>query len=105
MCIGIPMRVVEPVNERAAWCSGREGRQLIDLALVGAQPPGTWLLTFAGAGREVLAPEAAAAIDGALDALESALAGDARGIEAGFADLVGREPQLPPHLVPPKGVR
>jgi hydrogenase expression/formation protein HypC len=93
------MQVSEPQGERAAWCSGREGRRLIDLSLVGPQPAGTWLLTFAGAGREVLDAEAAAAIDGALDALEAALAGDAAGIAAGFADLLSREPALPPHLV------
>jgi hydrogenase expression/formation protein HypC len=92
------MQVSEPQGERAAWCSGRDGRCLIDLSLVGPQPSGTWLLTFAGAGREVLDAEAAAAIDDALDALEAALAGDAAGIEAGFADLIAREPQLPPHL-------
>jgi hydrogenase expression/formation protein HypC len=100
MCIGVPMQVLEPAGERAAWCAGRDGRRLIDLALVGPQAAGAWLLTFAGAGREVLTPEAASAIDHALDALEAALAGDARGIEAGFADLIGREPALPAHLVP-----
>lgn len=102
MCIGIPMRVVEPAGSRTAWCEGRDGRQMIDLALVGPQPQGTWLLTFAGAGREVLDPEAAARIDRALDALQGALAGDASGVDAAFADLVGREPTLPEHLRPPK---
>jgi hydrogenase expression/formation protein HypC len=102
MCIGVPMRVVEPAGTRTAWCSGRDGRHLIDLALVGPQAAGTWLLTFAGAGREVLSAEAAAAIDGALDALEAACAGDVAGIEAGFADLIAREPALPEHLLPRK---
>lgn len=102
MCIGVPMRVSELHGDRAAWCIGREGRRLIDLALVGPQPAGTWLLTFAGAGREVLAAETAAAIDLALDALEAAIEGDAGRIEAGFADLLAREPALPPHLIPPK---
>jgi hydrogenase expression/formation protein HypC len=92
------MQVTEPDGERAAWCNGREGRCLVDLSLVGAQPPGTWVLAFAGAAREVLDTQAAAAIDGALDALEAALAGDTAGVEAGFADLLAREPTLPPHL-------
>jgi hydrogenase expression/formation protein HypC len=96
------MQVAEPAGDRAAWCTGREGRQLIDLALVGPQAAGTWLLTFAGAGREVLSAEAAATIDRALDALQAALAGDAARIEAGFADLIGREPTLPDHLIPRK---
>jgi hydrogenase expression/formation protein HypC len=102
MCIGVPMQVCEPQGEGAAWCMGRQGRQLIDLSLVGPQPAGAWLLTFAGAGREVLSPGAAATIDNALDALEAAMAGDAAGIEAGFADLIAREPTLPDHLLAPK---
>jgi hydrogenase expression/formation protein HypC len=102
MCIGIPMCVVEPVSVGAAWCTGRDGRRLVDLALVGPQPAGTWLLTFVGAGREVLSAETAARIDLALDALEGLLAGDASGIESAFADLIGREPQLPAHLVSTK---
>ena len=92
------MRVVEPMGHRA-WCEGRDGRKLVDLALVGPQPAGAWLLTHLDAAREVLTAEAAGQIDRALDALAAALAGDAQGIAAGFADLIGREPQLPPHLV------
>jgi hydrogenase expression/formation protein HypC len=101
MCVGIPMQVVEPAGA-SAWCVGRLDRQLIDLSLVGPQPAGTWLLTFLGAAREVLTEEAARRIDRALDTLAAVMAGDASGIEAGFADLIGREPQLPPHLVPAK---
>jgi hydrogenase expression/formation protein HypC len=96
------MQVSEPDGERAAWCTGRDGRRLIDLSLVGPQAAGTWLLTFAGAGREVLTADAAATIDRALDALQAALEGDSRGIEAGFADLIARAPTLPEHLVSPK---
>ena len=46
MCIGVPMQVVEAAGDGAAWCVGRDGRVLIDLALVGPQSPGTWLLTW-----------------------------------------------------------
>jgi hydrogenase expression/formation protein HypC len=97
MCLGIPMQVVERAD-REAWCEGRDGRRLVDLALVGPQPAGTWLLTFLGAAREVLSAESAGQIDRALDALAGALAGDAAAVEAGFADLIGREPTLPAHL-------
>ena len=97
MCIGIPMRVVEG-NDHQAWCEGPEGRVPIDLALVGPQPRGTWLLTFMGAAREVLDAEAAARIRAALDGLIAALAGDTAGVDAAFADLVGRTPRLPEHL-------
>jgi hydrogenase expression/formation protein HypC len=100
MCLGIPMQVVEPQGEGAAWCVGRDGRALIDLALVGAQPPGTWLLTFVGAAREVMTAESAAKVDAALDALAAVLAGDGAAIDAAFADLLAREPQLPEHLRP-----
>jgi len=103
MCLGIPMRVAEAHGDHAAWCEGRDGRQLIDLSLVGAQPPGTWLLTFVGAARDVMTPEAAARTDAALDALASALAGETHAIDAAFADLVNREPELPEHLRTPKG--
>ena len=98
MCLGIPMQVMEAAGDGAAWCVGREGRSHIDMALVGPQPPGTWLLTFVGAAREVLDPEAAARTDAALDALEAVLQGDASSIDHAFADLVSREPQLPEHL-------
>jgi hydrogenase expression/formation protein HypC len=95
------MRVLE--SEGAfAWCDGRDGRQRIDLSLVGGQPAGTWLLTFMGAAREVMTADAAARNNRALDALAEVLAGDASGLDAAFADLVSREPQLPPHLRKPE---
>lgn len=92
------MQVVAPHGEAAAWCDGREGRALVDMTLVGPQPPGTWLLTFVGAAREVMAPEAAARTLAALAALADVLAGDSSTVDAAFADLVSREPQLPDHL-------
>ncbi len=97
MCIGIPMQVVQG-GEHHAWCEGRDGRALIDLALVGSQLPGTWLLTFTGAAREVLDAETAARITAALEGLVAALAGDTGRVDSAFADLVGRTPQLPEHL-------
>ena len=97
MCIGIPMQVTEG-GDHHAWCAGPDGRVLIDLALVGPQAPGAWLLTFMGAAREVLDSETAARITAALDGLLAALAGDTARIDAAFADLVGRTPQLPEHL-------
>lgn len=100
MCVGVPMQVLESRGERAALCDGREGRVLVDLSLVGPQPPGTWLLTFLGAAREVMTPEAAARTGAALDALAAVLSGDTSTIDDAFADLVSREPQLPEHLRP-----
>jgi hydrogenase expression/formation protein HypC len=102
MCLAIPMQVEEPLGD-TAWCNGREGRKRIDLALVGPQPVGTWLLTFLGAAREVVTAEAAMNTDRALDALAAALQGDQAGIDDAFADLIGRTPELPEHLRPKEG--
>lgn len=98
MCIGVPLRILRCVGD-TAWCEAADGgEQAVDLLLVGPQPPGTWVLTFLGAAREVVSPERAARIVDALRAVEAALAGDAAAIDAAFADLVGREPELPDFL-------
>ena len=97
MCMGIPCRVVD-CRGWTALCDGPDGPASIDLALVGPQAPGTWLLTFLGAAREVISAERAAQVSDALAALQAALAGDTDRIDALFADLVGREPTLPEHL-------
>jgi hydrogenase expression/formation protein HypC len=54
---------------------------------------------FLGASREVISPDAASATLDALRALELALAGETS-FDHLFADLVGREPELPDHLKP-----
>lgn len=95
MCLGIPALIVE-CGEHFARCLSRDGELRVDLSLVGQQPVGTWLLTFLAAGREVIAPERAAAINAALGALEAAQDG-ATDFSAFFADL-DREPQLPEFL-------
>ncbi|HTP45363.1 MAG TPA: HypC/HybG/HupF family hydrogenase formation chaperone [Casimicrobiaceae bacterium] len=96
MCVGIPMQVVEAA-ERLSWCEGRGQRLRLDLALVGEQPPGAWVLAFQGSAVRVLTPEEAAQTNAALDALEAALDGNTD-LDAFFADLTEREPQLPAHL-------
>ncbi len=100
MCIGIPMRVVEG-DGVAAVCEGRGARERVDMLIVGAQPAGTWLLVFNGAARRVLTETEAVQTLDALDALDIALRAPEAGreaIDALFADLVDREPQLPEHL-------
>jgi hydrogenase expression/formation protein HypC len=99
MCIGIPLQVVS-VEGIFAWCEGRGEPQRLGMSLVGPQPPGTWVLAFLGTAREVLEPEQARLIGEALDGLEAALHGGATDLDRFFPDLVGREPQLPPHLRP-----
>ena len=95
MCIGIPVRVVE--------VEGLCGRAMddgdivdIDLALTGPVAPGTWVLNFLGAAREVLDEDEALKIRAAVDALRNVMTGGEVG--DAFADIENRGPQLPPHL-------
>ena len=101
MCLGVPVQVIETAGWTAR-CQGPDGEQTIDLALVGEQPAGTWLLTFLGAAREVIDAERAHAINNALAALGAAMRGDQAGIDALFADLVERTPTLPAYLTEPQ---
>lgn len=80
-----------------ARCRDRTGEHIIDMSLVGTPAPGTWVMVFLGAAREVISEQAARATTDALLALEMALRGET-GFDHLFADLVGREPQLPEHL-------
>ena len=95
MCRGIPVQVID-AGDYYARCRGRNGDCIVDLSLVGAQPVGTWLLTFLDAAREVIPTERATAINAALAALDAIQAGETD-ISAFFADL-DREPQLPEFL-------
>ncbi|RYC17439.1 HypC/HybG/HupF family hydrogenase formation chaperone [Ciceribacter ferrooxidans] len=95
MCIGIPMRVVE-AGEFEAICERHGERHRVSLMLVGAQEPGTHLLTHLGSAIRVLGDEEASAIDNALTGLSEAV--DGRPFEALFEDLISREPELPEHL-------
>jgi hydrogenase expression/formation protein HypC len=98
MCIGEPMQVVDS-GEMSARCRDRHGQlHSVDLILVGAQQPGTWLLTFLGAAREVIDARRAADIRDALVALDAVMRGEPADLDAAFADLVGREPELPDFL-------
>lgn len=96
MCIGIPMRVVA-VHGTVADCEGRGRSERIDTALVGAIGTGEWILAHQGRAVRTLTEVEATQTAAALDALEAVLAGD-RDLDVFFADLAGREPELPPHL-------
>ncbi|MEL6198143.1 MAG: HypC/HybG/HupF family hydrogenase formation chaperone [Pseudomonadota bacterium] len=95
MCVGTPMRLVT-VDGLIAVATDGQQQETLDLALVGPQPPGTWVLAFLGTAREVLAAEEAAKIAAALDGLRAVMAGGDLG--NAFADLEERAPALPPHL-------
>jgi len=100
MCVATPMQVLRALPAaHFAECIDRRGVEMnVDLALVGAVEPGAWLLVFLGTAREIIDMNRALQIDRALGALEAALAGDSSAIDAAFADLVGREPQLRDYL-------
>ena len=95
MCVGVPMQIAG-TDAGMAICEGRGRRERIDLALVGRNRRGTWVLAHQGSAMRALTPTSRAD-DAALDALDAALAGESN-VDAYFADLVGREPTLPAHL-------
>jgi hydrogenase expression/formation protein HypC len=96
MCIGTPMQVIAVASGRAV-CEGRGERCELDCGLIGTPEPGAWVLSFRGAAMRLMTPQEAAQANGALDALAAVLAGQPLSDEY-FADLTGREPELPPHL-------
>jgi hydrogenase expression/formation protein HypC len=100
MCIGVPMRVIEPRGWRALC--GRDGEtREIDMILTGEQPVGAWVLVFQDSARRVLDDDEARKIGDALTALSLALEGESD-LDHLFPDLAGREPQLPDHLKQPR---
>ena len=88
---------IESVDGAMAVCERRGARERISLALVDAPPPGTWILAYQGTAMRTMTPQDAAETTAALDALAAVMAGEGN-VDAYFADLVDREPQLPPHL-------
>lgn len=109
MCIGVPMKIASVDGlvavAESAGADGDVERHRLDMLIVGPQPPGTWVLAFCGAARRVLDEVEARRILDALEALGIALDSGAgpppeRALDALFADLVDRTPQLPEHLRP-----
>lgn len=108
MCIGVPMRIEHGDGVTAVAVAesadGTVERHTLDMMIVGEQPPGTWVLAFHGAARRVLDALEARQICDALAALAVAIDAETPsrqpGIDALFADLVERTPQLPEHLRP-----
>lgn len=107
MCIGVPMQIESGdalvATAVAEAGDGTAARETLDMMIVGAQPPGTWVLAFHGAARRLLDPSEALQMRDALAALQIVLDADhsapsAASIDALFADLVDRTPQLPEHL-------
>jgi hydrogenase expression/formation protein HypC len=95
MCIAIPLEVAAVEGQRAICARGSE-RIEVDLALIGPVAPGTFVLSHAGLALRALEPAEARLIMDALEGARRAAAGEP--FEHLFADLVGREPELPAHL-------
>lgn len=96
MCVGIPMQVVR-CEDGMAECEGRGRRERLNAMLLGELAPGAWVLAYQGSAvRQIDADEARRTND-ALDALDAAMNG-ASDLDVFFADLIDREPTLPPHL-------
>lgn len=98
MCIGVPMQVVESGPDWA-WCEADGQRERLDIVLIGPQPVGTWVLAFQGGARQVMDVLEAQQARAGRQALAAVLAGSDN-VDAFFADLVDRTPQLPEHLRP-----
>ncbi len=101
MCLGIPMQVVES-RDGIAVCEGMGERREINMQLVGEQRPGTWVLTFLDAAREVLTEADAHRISDAVMAVNLVMQGHTD-VDHLFADLVDRDPPRPASLPPDKG--
>jgi hydrogenase expression/formation protein HypC len=72
--------------------------RLIDMALVGEQAAGTWVLAVLDTAREVVTKEDATRIADALHALALVMQGETN-VDHLFADLASRELTLPPSTI------
>lgn len=92
MCLSIPMRVIEWVDEEGmlAWVERGEGeslrREQVNMMLIGAQPVGTWILASLGLAKETVDDENRMLIEDALSALDASLDGNYDAARH-FADL------------------
>ena len=96
MCIGVPMQIVE-LGTGVAVAVRNGVRERLDVMLLGDVAPGMWVLAFHGRALKTLTELEAQDTERALAALEAVMAGRTD-IDHLFADLVSREPPLPPHL-------
>jgi hydrogenase expression/formation protein HypC len=96
MCVGIPMQVVK-CEDGMAECAGRGRRERLNAMLLGELATGSWVLAYQGSALREMTEGEAQQTNAALDALEAVMNGTGD-VDSFFADLVGREPTLPPHL-------
>ena len=100
MCLGVPMQVQSLLPSGAALCNPAGGDRTgltVEASLLDVPPsPGDWLLVHIDVAIRALDTVEAQQIGDALRAVAAAAAGEP--FEHLLADLIDREPQLPPHL-------
>jgi len=100
MCVGLPMQVSSCEIAGAVVCVPAGGGVVtrhVDTLLLETPPrPGDWLLVHVGVAIRLLEEDEARQITDALRAVTAAAAGEP--FEHLLADLIEREPELPPHL-------
>jgi hydrogenase expression/formation protein HypC len=89
MCVGIPVKIIQS-GEFVSVCQGRNGREDVNMMLIGPQQEGTWVLNFLGSAREVLSEKEALQINKALDGLSAIMSGQEIEVKDYFPDV---EPQ------------
>ncbi len=93
MCLGIPMRI-EIAGEGWADCLDRDGNpRRVNTLLLEAHGVGDWVLVHLDNAIRVLHENEAQQIGDALQAVTAVLHGE--NVDHLFADLIGREPELP----------
>lgn len=97
MCLGVPMQVLA-AGPGWADCRNGDATRRVDTLLLDAVALGDWVLVHVSSAVRALDKAEALAIRDALLAIERAAAGQP--FEHLLADLIDREPQLPPHLRP-----
>jgi hydrogenase expression/formation protein HypC len=95
MCLGVPMTIVE-TNDMTALCERRGEQRLVSVLLLERPPVGAKVLVFIDNAVRLLDAVEAEQIDNAIEGLAAACNGES--FDHLFADLIDREPQLPPHL-------
>jgi hydrogenase expression/formation protein HypC len=93
------MQVESVASASAVLCAehGSAARRPVDVSLLEGTPaPGDWLLVHVGIGIRALEAAEAQQIADALRAVDAAARGQP--FEHLIADLIDREPELPPHL-------
>lgn len=96
MCIGIPMEILSSDGHRAMARTPAGTVREIRLLLVGAVAVGSHVLVISDTAMREIDSDEARKIADALEATTAAAEGQP--FEHLFADLIGREPQLPPGL-------